>query len=87
MAEKLATQTFNFPSMGSSTFELWNIKGNALNGKFCIEWTFKNSDKIEQIGILAKNGRVVDYDGIETFPKQAKTFLRNNHFIVPNDII
>ena len=89
MAQIIATETINLPKNVKSTFELWQLDGNTKKGVYCVEWSLIQDkvEEVEQIRILINNNKIVDYDGIDVFPKEVKTFLHNNKLIVPYYIV
>lgn len=66
-----------------STMTLWEERGPV----YSIEWKVPDLGRTEHIGLTFERGRLVDYDGVFSLPREAIALIRKAGFTVPRDMI
>jgi hypothetical protein len=52
-----------------------------------LEWDFPSLETTETIGLGLEGKRIVDYDGVMSFPRPAYKWLRSLGYVISRDII
>ena len=63
---------------------------HAVHGKddeFLIEWACDDLDLVEHIGIWTEDGKLTDYDGVMSLPKEAAELLREHGIEVGDEFL
>jgi hypothetical protein len=63
------------------------LLSDSKNGCGSIEWTVEELDICEHIGVWWEDGKIIDYDGVFEFPKEAAKLMKKFGVTTPKNIL
>ncbi len=93
--ETVATTTFPaLPFVSEGSWGSRNVGKHAStmtlyreNEQLFIEWDIPALETTETIGLGLEGKRIVDYDGVMSFPRPAVKWLRSLGYVIAKDVI